>query len=70
MEYVDQTLSVVDNNTYVSTILSLFVVLYGSLARPELPSFVSNLFKNAIFRVLVLFFITIKVSGASFDSKI
>ena len=54
MEYLDNTLSTVDNNVYISSILSLFVVLYGALARPQLPSFIGKLFKNAIFRVLFL----------------
>ena len=54
MEYLDSTLSTVDNNVYVSTILSLFVVLYGSLAKPELPKIIEDLFKNAVFRVLFL----------------
>ena len=47
-------LSMVKENEHVYTILSLFLVLYGSLARPQLPKFVERLFENQIFRILVL----------------
>jgi len=42
-------------NKYIGTIVSLFLVLYGGLARPELPSFVKNLLANDIVRVLYVF---------------
>ena len=44
-------------NPYVSAGLTLFLVLYGGMAKPDLPDFVMDLFDNAIFRVLVLFLI-------------
>ena len=42
------------NNQYVSAVLTLFVILYASLARPMLPSAVANLFSNPLFRVVFL----------------
>ena len=47
-------LEILNNNEYVKTILSMFLVLYASLARPELPDFIRKLFENPIFRILVL----------------
>lgn len=41
-------------NDYVSSTLSLFLVLYAGLARPQLPGFISSLFENAMFKVLIL----------------
>lgn len=45
------------SDPYVSAALTLFLVLYGAMARPDLPDFVSQLFDNAIFRMGVLFLI-------------
>jgi len=57
MQYVDQVLNTVSNNVYISTALGAFLVVYGGLAGPKLPSFIKNLFKNPIFKVLVLAYI-------------
>jgi hypothetical protein len=42
------------NNEYVLAMLVLFVLLYSGLSRPELPKWVSDLFKNDIFRVIFI----------------
>ena len=42
-------------NKYVGTIVSLFLVLYGGLARPALPNFLKQLLSNDIFRMLYVF---------------
>ena len=42
-------------NKYIGTIVSLFLVLYGGLARPELPNILKTLLANDIFRVLYVF---------------
>jgi hypothetical protein len=57
MNFLDgglRTFNTALTNPYVSASLSLFLVLYSSLARPELPTFVMDLFDNSIFRILVL----------------
>jgi len=43
------------NNPYTATAISLFLVLYGSMARPALPNFIKNLFQNDIFRLFYVF---------------
>ena len=52
-------LEVLDNK-YVSTILTLIIVLYCSFIGPELPNAVKNLFKNTIFKMIVLFLVIVK----------
>ncbi len=42
------------NNEYVLAMLVLFVILYSGLSRPELPKWVSELFKNDVFRVVFI----------------
>jgi hypothetical protein len=42
---------------YINTAVYLFLILYAGLAAPKLPSYVSNLFNNAVFRLVVLFLI-------------
>ena len=42
------------SNTYVNAFLTIFVIVYVSLARPELPDFMMKLFDNPLFRLLVL----------------
>jgi len=42
-------------NKYIGTIVSLFLVLYGGLARPTLPNFIKDLLANDIFRILYVF---------------
>ena len=49
-------------NPYFSATMTLFLVLYGGLAKPDLPDFVVNLFDNALFRILVLFLIAFTAS--------
>ncbi len=41
-------------NKYVTASVSLFVIVYASLARPQLPGFVAALFDSAVFRVIFL----------------
>lgn len=43
------------NNNYLTAALTLFLVLYGAMARPQLPMFMMYLFDNVLFRLLVLF---------------
>lgn len=42
--------------------LSLFLTLYSSIIRPELPPIIKNLFNNYIFRLLILSFIAYKAN--------
>lgn len=38
--------------------VSIFLVLYGALAKPELPNFLKNLMKNDLFRLGYIFLIS------------
>ena len=58
MDQVTQVLQ----NPYFSAALTLFLVLYGAMACPDLPDAVVGFFDNAIFRVLVLFLIAFTAS--------
>ena len=41
-------------NPYVKGALTLFLIMYASMARPELPPVVKKLFENPIFRLAIL----------------
>jgi hypothetical protein len=60
MQIVDKTMSDLFSNSYSSAIITLFLVLYGGLAAPKLPSFVADLFENPVFRIIVLSLIVYK----------
>lgn len=51
-----KSLKVLDNK-YVAGMVRVFLVLYASLVAPQLPSGLVSLFKNPVFKVLVLFLI-------------
>ena len=51
---VDSLFKTLDSDKIISSVLSLFLVLYGGLAAPKLPNSIAKLFKNTIFRLLVL----------------
>ena len=63
--YIDNVLTTLDNNKIFSSALGLFLVLYGSLAAPKLPQNVAVLFKNDIFKFLVIFMIAFMASKDS-----
>lgn len=46
--------STILKNEYLSTGLSLLLILYAGLARPQLPELIGSLFENQFFKVLVL----------------
>lgn len=50
-------LSMLNNNKWVSSSISLMLALYVTVARPALPDFLMRLFENPIFRVAIMAFI-------------
>lgn len=54
---VNRFMSRIDNNEYLSSALTLFLILYAGLAAPKLPEGIARLFDNIFFKVLVLFLI-------------
>lgn len=53
-ETLDTVLEPLHKNPTLFTFVSLFLILYGSLAKPQLPPIMRQLFDNAIFRVIIL----------------
>ncbi len=45
-------------NKYIGTIVSLFLVLFGGLAAPEIPDFVKKMLNNDLFRLVYAFLLT------------
>ena len=56
------------DNPYVKTILITFMILYVATIRPELPSYIKNLFNNPIFRIIVLFIVVMRANKDPFFS--
>ena len=54
---VNNAMSIVDNNKYLSTGLALFLVLYAVLAAPKLPTYIARLFDNTFFKIFIFFLI-------------
>ncbi len=48
------------NNKYVSTAITIGLGLYAALLGPNLPNFVKDLFKNTLFRILILFLVIVR----------
>jgi hypothetical protein len=42
------------SNVYVNSFLTLFLIMYASLARPQLPNFLMDLFDNWAFRLVFM----------------
>ena len=49
--------TIIDNNIIIHIIISLFLVSYVILARPELPSYIVKIFENPLFRLVVISYI-------------
>lgn len=45
------------DNPLVMGLVTILVVLYGALAKPQLPEFLKNLMRNDIFRIVYIFLI-------------
>jgi len=41
-------------NKWVSGVIAILIVLYGSLVAPELPPKIKNMFKNPIVRIIIM----------------
>jgi len=50
-------IDIILENPYVKAILVMLILLYTASIRPDLPSYLKNLFNNSIFKVVVLFFV-------------
>lgn len=45
------------DNPYVSSALTMFLIVYASMAAPKLPSYIANLFDYTLFKLLIFFLI-------------
>jgi O-antigen ligase len=54
-------MDILDNKYFVAFFIT-FTIMYFPLIRPELPSYIKNLFNNPIFRLVVLFLIVVKAN--------
>lgn len=50
------------DNKYFIALFTTFTIMYLPLIRPELPSYIKNLFNNPIFRLVVLFLVVVKAN--------
>lgn len=57
---VDKTLEKIFNSDRLSVLLVMFLVFYGGLAGPYLPTFILRLFDNPVFRIFILSLIVYK----------
>ena len=56
---IDNFLGKTIGNTYVQTFLIVFFIVYGVFIAPKLPTFLAILFRNPLFKALVMFAILI-----------
>ena len=59
-ELLDNKLSDIFNNKYVTTGITILLGLYLAMLGPNLPKVVRDLFNNTLFRITVLFLILVK----------
>ncbi len=54
---IDTSISVVRTNPYIASAVTLFLILYASLAAPALPASLAGLFEHSTFKLLVMIMI-------------
>lgn len=62
LDSINNSLTKLLQNQWFTAFVSLFLILYASLARPDLPLWVIKLFENPFFRLFVLFSIAYAAS--------
>ena len=62
LQTLDKTLSVLRVNPYVSGIITLFLVVYASLAAPALPYGITKIFDYSIVKIIMLALILVFLS--------
>lgn len=66
MDRLNNLLSVLRTNPYVSGATTLFLVLYAGLAAPALPSSIVGLFEHSVFKFLVMVMVLALVKGKDY----
>ena len=49
-----------NNNQYISLILTVLLILYASFLGPNVNPFIKSLFNNTIFKIIVLFLLVVR----------
>jgi uncharacterized protein YkwD len=62
IDFLKQSLDKIIDDKYVNVFLTFFLVLYGGLAAPRLPTEIAELFNNVLFKLLVLFLVAFYAS--------
>ena len=57
MEEIKTFMTTVNENKYVSSAISLFLILYAGLAAPKLPRKFAKIFENPIVKLIIFFLI-------------
>jgi len=70
MDTLNNALSVLRTNPYVSASTSLFLVLYAGLAAPALPAHVAGLFENSVFKILILVAVLVLLKGQNITTAL
>lgn len=70
MDTLNNALSVLRTNPYVSASTSLFLVLYAGLAAPALPASVAGLFENSVFKILILVAVLVLLKGQNITTAL
>lgn len=70
MDVLNNTLSVLRTNPYVSSSVSLFLVLYAGLAAPALPASVAGLFEHSVFKTLIMVLILVLLREKNFTTAL
>jgi len=63
MDNLNNTLSVLRTNPYISATTSLFLVLYAGLAAPALPASIAGLFEHSVFKLMILVMVLVLLKG-------
>lgn len=67
---LNNSLSVLRTNPYLSGGINLFLVLYAGLAAPNLPASIAGLFEYPLFKLLILALLMVLVQGQNWSTAI
>ena len=67
---LNNNLSILRTNPYLSASINLFLVLYAGLAAPNLPASIAGLFEYPVFKILILTLVMVLVQGKNWNMAI
>ena len=57
-----EPVKMINENSVLSTIVTLIIIFYGSLSAPKLPPLVENIIKTPIVKIIIYFFIIYEIN--------